>query len=340
MPRNHHLSLFFFFFVLVSGCTAATPEKNSINMLFYNFENLFDTQDDPSVNDEEFLPESEKHWTRSRFREKINRLSKVILASSGHEPPQIIGCCEIENRFVLEELTRRSALQKWDYQIIHKDSPDPRGIDVALLYRGACKPIAYAYYPLTDLNGKPIGTREILHASFLLQKNDTLHVLVMHWPSRSGGQTETEPKRVVAAQKAKQLVDSIQQKNKEAKIVLMGDLNDTPTDKSIAQTLRAKQADSPKTKGELVNISARWKGQGTVKYKQNWDIFDQFIVSDVLLKKQKWSVDQKASKVLDFDFLLEEDTRYPGKKPFRTYLGPNYHGGFSDHLPVLLKLVY
>ncbi|HKJ42301.1 MAG TPA: endonuclease/exonuclease/phosphatase family protein [Sunxiuqinia sp.] len=309
-----------------------------IHILFYNTENLFDTSDDPATEDEEFLPEGDRHWTNFRFHTKLNHISKVLLATAGFEPPEIIGLCEVENRGVLEQLAKNTALKNYSYRIIHKDSPDERGIDVGLLYRSdRIQALTYHYIPLLNANHEVEKTREILHAEFLLAGDDTLHVFFNHWPSRYRGQAETEADRMLAATTLREAVLKVLSHTPGARIVIMGDFNDQPKDESLKSGLLATKKDDHAVQDELINLSYNWK-QGTIKYRQTWSIFDQIIVSDGLLRNREWNTSAENAKVVDLPFLLEHDEKYQGKKLNRTYVGFNYHGGFSDHLPILLEL--
>ncbi len=269
--------LFIFFLLIIFYSNAIAQDQSSnINILFYNVENLFDITDDPNINDEEFLPSGDRHWTKKRFEHKLNQLSKVILASCDYEMPDIVGFCEVENRYVLEKLTQETALYQFDYQIIHKESPDERGIDVALIYKkDQLIPIKYNYIPLVKSNGKIDQTREILHATFQIEQ-DTLHVFFNHWPSRYNGQAGSEPLRILAAQTLKSEVDKLITETPDAQIVIMGDFNDEPQNKSIKEVLTV----NPISSNELINLSANWNG--TLKYQQNWQVFDQIIVSNEL----------------------------------------------------------
>ena len=300
---------------------------------------MFDIFDDPLTQDEEFLPKGERHWTEKRFDEKLNKIAKVVIASCEFSMPDVVGFCEIENRFVLEALTEQTPLSTFNYHIIHKDSPDERGIDVALIYRTErLTPIRYNYIPLLNSSGKPDATREILHASFLCGVEDTLHVFFNHWPSRYSGQAETEHLRILAAQTLKKEIDMVNDQDENAKIVIMGDFNDQPQNKSLKESLRGNNEDNSERGVELVNLSAAWSPSGTLKYQQSWQIFDQILVSDCLLQTQGLQTTAKNATIVRLPFLIENDTKYKGSRLYRTYLGYKYKGGFSDHLPIRLRM--
>jgi len=278
--------------------------------MFYNVENLFDTLDDSLKNDNEFLPNSIKKWTNSRWYKKTQKIAQVITAANY---PDIIGLCEVENRTVLEKLVTCKLLWKQNYEILHFESNDQRGIDVALIYKRE-KLILLSVKPiLVNLKGKR-NTRDILSVT-LANKRDTLALFVNHWPSRYGGRKKSAPKRLIAAQTLKQHMDSVRQNFLNRKILALGDYNDEKKDYSL----------------QLFNkyTNATFKNKGTIKYKGRWQTFDQFIFSN--------NFNYNAT-ILNYDFLLEEDHKFKGHKPYRTYSGPRYKNGFSDHLPILLKL--
>ncbi|MDX9882341.1 MAG: endonuclease [Prolixibacteraceae bacterium] len=309
-------------------------EETRYRILFYNVENLFDTEDHPFTNDDEFTPNGDRHWTNKKLEQKIDRLAKVVVAASGAwESPGIIGLCEIENLFVLEKLVGHPLLKKAQYRIIHKDSPDHRGIDVAFLYRkNVFFPENYSAIPITSERGDTIATREILHVSGKFQNEKVFHFLVNHWPSRYGGLMETDADRKRAAGHLKNAIRNIMKNDPDANIICMGDFNDQPQDESLSKVLNAF---SPKDSenAELINLSAEWDNlpTGTLKHQHEWAVFDQFIVSKNLLK-------DCAAGIFSPDFLLEKDPKYAGYRPFRTFNGFRYNGGFSDHLPIIIEI--
>ncbi len=310
-----------------------TVEKNFCKILFYNTENLFDAEDNPLANDDEFTPSGDRHWTSKKLEQKIDRLAKVIVAAGTWETPTIIGLCEVENLFVLEKLINHPLLKKSDYRIIHKDSPDHRGIDVALFYRkGLFFPENYSTIPIVDEKGDTVATREILHVSGNLQDKKTVHFFVNHWPSRYGGLMETDANRELAAALLKKSICALHEKEPDANIICMGDFNDQPWDDSLAKILGAAKPTDSGNNG-LVNLSWEWETlpTGTLKYQQEWNIFDQFIVSKNLQR-------DCSTTIFSESFLLEEDAKYTGCRPFRTFNGFQFHGGFSDHLPIILEM--
>jgi hypothetical protein len=307
--------------------------------MFYNVENLFDTTDDPLIKDEEFLPNGARRWTQFRFKAKLCSLAKVFVSTGSFEPPALIGLCEVENRFVLEQLVGEPALKRWNYKIIHKDSPDERGIDVAAIYRpDVFYPLTYRYFPPVPENEPAPRTREILYIMGVLAGADTVHLFVNHWPSRYGGLMETRGARQRAASRVASEINRLRQMYRDPLIIVTGDFNDQPDDFSLTGHLNASIL--PGTDPDrLYNLSHIWmkSGKGTLKHQSQWNIFDQFIVSGSLLGNSgKLYSNPGDAVILDLPFLLQPDERYLGMKLFRTYEGFRYTGGYSDHLPVLL----
>lgn len=310
--------------------------QNDFLVLFYNTENLFDCTHDSLKNDREFLPESVRGWHSGRYRHKIRNLAKVITAAGGWKAPDLVGLCEVENDKVMDDLTKYSPLKEQGYRYVMTDSPDERGIDVALMYqRGSFRLLGHRSVRVcfTDRRTKP--TRDILHATGTIITGDTLDVFVVHLPSRSGGEKESQPARVFAASRLKACIDTIMEVRTCPNILLIGDFNDTPSDRSVSRVLDAGAPGSDLVPFKLYNLMAG-NEKGTYKYQGSWSILDQFIVSgNLLLNRGKIRISKENVSVCDFPFLLEEDEKYGGKRPFRTYYGLKYIGGFSDHLPVL-----
>lgn len=334
-------SLSFIISVFLFLNISAQQNSNEFSILFYNVENMFDVKNDSLTNDDEFTPEGERHWTKRRLNKKLLNTSKVILSASGWSAPTLVALCEIENRYVLERLRKDSPLKSIPYKVIHKESPDSRGIDVALLYNDEqFYPLEYEYYPLTDKNGSIRNSREILYVSGIVGGVDTLHVFVNHWPSRYSGVMETRELRNGAARLLRQKIDLLFTKNTNSKIVVLGDFNDQPSDDSLVKYLRAKTNGDNLLSSELYNLSNEWLqlDYGTLKYQSQWFVFDQIIVSGGLLNTRKGIyAKQEWASICNLPFLSERDAKYGGEKPLRTYVGYKYNGGFSDHFPVLLK---
>lgn len=311
--------------------------KPEYSILFYNTENFFDCENDTALSDQEFQINAERNWTPKRFHLKTERLAKVIVAAGKWNAPVLVGLCEIENRDVLETLVKTDPISKFRYKIVQKDSPDPRGIDVALLYRpDLFHPIDFETIPVVDPGNKEFRTRDILKVVGLIGRTDTLTVFVNHWPSRYGGLMETQEKRLLAASTLRKAITEVLSANPKAKVVCMGDFNDTPADQSLEKILRAKNPGSA-DKVDLINLSRDWMTDEiqTIKSKYKWEVFDQFIVSKGFANATNGMVFKNA-EIFKGSFLLEKDIQYGGVKPKRTYLGFKYHNGFSDHLPVVL----
>jgi predicted extracellular nuclease len=330
-----------FFWLLFAGLAPAV-DAQPLRLMFYNVENFFDTDDDPAKNDNQFTPDGSYHWTRYKYTAKRNAIFKVIAGTGEWEPPAIVGLCEIENRTVLEDLITNTPLVKYPYRIVHKDSPDQRGIDVALLYRSdRVKYISGEFMRIRFPDNRK-RTRDILYARLLTQHKDTLHVFVNHWPSRSGGQRQSDPARIKAATILRNKVDSIFSVNPLANIVITGDLNDNFSDASVGKYLKALPDTAFSKPANLFNLTAFKTGEatGTIKYRGRWSVFDQIIVSGRLLQNSE-GIHTRVDlcRIFRADFLLENDAPYLGLKPFRTYVGRKYHGGFSDHLPVFVDFI-
>ncbi len=335
-------------FVILSLLWAASVtgivSQNSFRVMFYNVENLFDTKDDSLKDDNDFLPEGFMHWTPWKYWEKLRNITRVITAVGGMQSPALVGLCEVENDSVIFDLTKRSPLRAQEYAYIVSDSPDERGIDVALLYqRHQFKLLESREYEIRfgRRNNRP--TRNILHAVGNLINGDTLDVFVCHFPSRSDGERETEPLRIAAAALLREKTDSLFLTRKSAHILIMGDFNDHPDNKSLSRTLRAQRVSAlPNEKGLYNLFCHRMKERdfGSYKYQGRWEVLDQFIVSGkLLMESNSLCIKESEAHLFKAPFLLEEDVRYFGKRPFRTHLGPRYLGGFSDHLPVYTDLI-
>ncbi len=342
------LLILFFVLVIFSDLKSQILEeyefpRGDMRIMFYNVENLFDIYDDTLKIDEAFTPEGERHWNKGRFNKKLYNISKVITAIGQWELPEIVGLCEIENRFVLEQLINRTALKKFSYKIIHKESPDRRGIDVGFLYRkDKFKPISYEAINVTFPFAANKPTRDILYVKGYNNSNDTLHIFINHWPSRWGGQLETDRKRMFVASVVRKKVDSLFLADKNPNIIIMGDMNDYPDNKSVTEVLRAKHQYNEIEEEELYNLAyylQEEKGKGTHKYQGEWGVLDQIIISgSLLMQNNSINMTKDDAHVFEAPFLLEQDKHYVGSKTFRTYIGFKFHDGFSDHLPVYIDL--
>lgn len=309
--------------------TGEEPDLQGVSVVFYNVENLFDTQDDPRTNDNDFTPRGEYRWTRERYTTKCRHLAEAI-SWTGAELPWLIGLAEVEDRAVVEDLARTPPLDRGHYSIVHQDSPDERGIDVALLLReqGDGLELRSAEWLEVALAGD--RTRDVLYARLRLRGSDW-HVFVNHWPSRGGGQRETEPKRMAAAHVVRERVDRILAADPAARVLIMGDLNDGPTDRSVQKGLRASC--TVDVKADLFDLMCMDQpaGHGSHQYDGAWNYLDQFVVSRSVLR-------HVSSAQAHWDErLLFKHPKF-GLSPDKTYGGGRYQGGYSDHLPIVLEL--
>jgi endonuclease/exonuclease/phosphatase family metal-dependent hydrolase len=309
--------------------------------MFYNVENLFDTEDDKHKNDNEFLPDGKRNWTLGRYQNKLNNIARVISAAGENfDAPAIVGVCEVENDKVLTDLTKYSLLKKWKYRFVVTDSPDDRGIDVALLYqRDKFKYLAHDFLRLNFPYNPRKKTRDILHVSGITASRDTLDIFVCHFPSRRGGEDKSEPDRIYAASVVKNAADSIFRVRTNANIIIMGDFNDEPSNRSIRETLDAAPAVSNAKPQRLYNLFAHFekeRNKGSYKYGRAWNMLDQMIVSGNLLNsKQTFRVLPHTAAIFSRDYMLTEDKNRGGKRPKKTFNGNTHEGGYSDHLPII-----
>ena len=308
---------------LLLGSVPGKEQSDSLRLLFWNVENYFDWRaDSTSTSEQEFSSRGERHWTRKRFTAKSNAVAKSLLWVAGQEGglPDVIGLAEVENAFVLRRLLQETALQKLDYRVVHFDSPDPRGIDVALLYRASRLQLTGAKPCHLYQGDSLLRTRDILLAEFRDAAGTPLAVLVNHHPSKYGGAAVSEPRRALAVDRLKFLADSLLAEGTE-RIVAMGDFNDTPANPVY------KCLEPPFT-----NLAEPLyaKGRGTIKYEGVWELIDMIFVTEACRAGPM--------HIREIPFLMVPDKAYAGNKPLRTYSGPRYLGGVSDHCPVTCKI--
>lgn len=328
--------------VLFGQSTTNTIDKqNELLVVFYNVENFFDIYDDPLIIDEEFTPNGIKKWNISRLQNKANNIYKTLTAAGKWKSPAIIGLAEVENKTVLEILVQQTPLQKSGYDFIHFNSPDRRGIDVALLYRKdmfipeKTKAIRISF-PFDSL----LKTRDILFVNGRVFDSVPVNIFVNHWPSRYSGMQSSERNRIHVSSVLEKQIDSLFKIDRQSNVIVMGDFNDDPDNESIIKLLQPKNIFDNDTL--LWNLMSYEKTNfhGSLKYRSNWHIFDQIIVSRSLFDGTNGAiVDKKYASIFAPDFLLTEDLKYMGYKPFRTYIGPQYNGGFSDHLPIMINII-
>ncbi len=316
--------------------------QNTFRVLFYNVENLFDTEKSSKKDDSDFTPEGIKHWTAGRYHNKLNNISKVITSSGEWGTPALVGLCEVENDNVMNDLTKYSPLKKQEYKYIVTNCADRRGINVALMYqKDRFKYLEHKAYKIKFPKQPEKVTRDILHVSGQVQTGDTLDVFVCHFPSRRGGEQESEPGRIYAASFLKSKTDSLTRIRKNANIIIMGDFNDEPSNESMEKTLRAfplEKEIKPKCLYNLFYKYVKQNNTGSYKYKDQWNVLDQIIVSGNLIdRKQTFHVKPESAEIFNRDFLLTKDTQgNGGQRPKKTYNGSKHEGGFSDHLPVMV----
>ena len=302
-----------FIFLSLISFLPIIAENSSLRIISYNVENLFDTQHDTLKSDSSFLPEGMHHWTYHRYQTKIDRIAQVLVNIGGWESIPLVGLCEVENARCLRNLCYR--LSCFNYRYVHYDSPDERGVDVALLYDSTRISILNSQaIPLMLENDR---TRDILYVSALYEQQDTIHVMVCHLPSQLGGATNTDWKRQHAKSLLQSQIDSILLFQPSAKIVVMGDMNTLPQDDLNGMS--------------NLMLPIQNSGQGTHKYQGIWTCLDQFYVSHSLFS-------QSETTIYSPQWLLEEDAKYLDFKPRRTYVGYRYNDGYSDHLPIVLTI--
>ncbi|MXN92550.1 endonuclease/exonuclease/phosphatase family protein [Flavobacterium sp. Sd200] len=365
----------FLFIVLIGVLCNAQDKKFKVHTVaFYNVENLFDTHNDPKINDEEWLPDGRQHWTEEKYKKKLSNLAKVISQIGTTEnpgnSPVVIGVAEVENRGVLEDLIKEPLLAGKDYGIVHIDSPDKRGIDVGFLYQKKYfKPTSYKNFPLliydknalklkkkleedkaagkttdddeegvvinVDLEGRRYTRDQLLVTGYL--DGEEMSFIINHWPSRSGGEKVSAPFREAAAALNKKIIDSLYKVNPNAKVITMGDLNDGPYNNSVKGVLGAKAKKEDTKKGGLYNPMEEMsnKGIGTLAYRDAWDLFDQMIMTEPLIQKDYTSFRFWKAGVYNKTFMTQPSGAFKGY-PLRN---SNGNVGYSDHFPVYVYLI-
>ena len=305
-------------------CTAQEPEKDGILVMFWNLENFFDwTDQGTGESDREFSSMGERHWTRKKFYAKCDAISKTMMwmADRYGRMPDVAGFAEVENRRVLKMLLESTLLRKYGYEIVHFESGDRRGIDVALIYRTEVFDKVGESVRTPESEGEKMDTRDILTVK-LRRKSDgeNVNFIVNHHPSKFGGSKASEGRRTVVMKSLSELCDSLLKSPENAEIVAMGDFNDNPDGEQFALL-----------EGILVNKSGilHEEGEGTIRYEGRWDLIDMFFTSPDLAGRSEMHIER-------VPFLMMRERKHPGEKPFRTYSGPRYIGGVSDHCPIIL----
>lgn len=337
MNKIVFLASLFLFFLTHSS---AQSEHNVAIIGFYNVENLFDTENDPTINDEEFLPDGPYQWTPERYQQKLQNLSQAISAIAKDKGGVVVlGLSEIENRKVMEDLVNTDLLKSKNYGVVHHDSPDRRGVDVGLIYqKDRFRILGMKAYTL-QTEDTSFRTRDQLLVTGILDLTDTLHIIVNHWPSKRGGEKRSMPLRIAAAQLSRHIADSLMDSNPGAKVIIMGDLNDNPNAKSITEHLKAKGKAKETAPHDLFN--PMWQlfrdGIGSYAYRDAWDLIDMIIVSYGLLNPNPGTYKYSNVGIFHANFLITKTGSFTGY-PYRTYAGGAYQGGYSDHLPVYIIL--
>ncbi len=313
--------------LLLAPSAASSHEKtDTLLTVFWNLENFFDTTDGGTgESDTEFSPAGSRHWTAGRFRAKCDAVAKSLmwLGDRYGRMPDLVGLAEVENRVVLRRLLSSTLLRKYGYGIVHYDSGDRRGIDVAILYRQSQMSLQSSSLKTPGLEGESMATRDILQAEMRLRSGLSMHFCVNHHPSKFGGDEASAGRREAAMTALKELCDSLAAVTPDVPVVAMGDFNDTPDSSpfSIIDTVLVNKA------GPLHE-----KGEGTIRYEGKWDLIDMFLVSPRLDSCTRMEISR-------IPFLMKWERKHPGWKPFRTYSGPRYIGGVSDHCPVVLTIL-
>lgn len=337
-----------------SSCTARAqaPREGSracpYKVMFYNLENLFDTKDDPDTDDGEFTPHSPKKWDEKRYKSKLANMARVIhdVAAIDASYPVVVGVAEVENRGVLRDLAAQPQIAGANYRIVHYESPDARGIDVAFLYRASRFELEGSCAVRTVVPTLPhFKTRDIVTMWGRID-GEPFYFMVAHWPSRLGGQQASEFKRMAAAEQMRRMADSVRAANPAVKIVAMGDFNDDPTDASIAEGLGAVGKIKQLRDGDLFNpFEAIFRsGDGTLAYNGAWNLFDNIVVSDNLargsgstLRLCRAAGSKHYGTIFRPAYLLQSSGAYRGQ-PLRTFAGNRFLDGYSDHLPVFIQI--
>ena len=317
--------------LMCSGWTACGQEKGSRQyVVFWNLENYFDPFNDSLTLDDEFTPAGEKHWTWKKFLVKRNLIAKVLLSMRDRygDWPLAVGFAEVENRMVLRQLTEQTPLAKLGYGVVHRDSPDSRGIDVGFIYREEYMTVLEVEARAV-LTGRERPTRDILHVAAGLHlpggQPDTMHCFINHWPSKFGGEEYSRPFRQAASDTLRRVVEALMDSvsGELPPVIVMGDFNDTPDSPPVVSLQRGTGLLNP-------GLSLHERGEGTLKYNGRWELIDLFLINP--------SLKDARMEIYSHPLLLEEDEKFLGQKPFRTYYGPQWHGGASDHLPIVLLL--
>ena len=337
------------FILLLTAFAVTTVEaQQPYKVMFWNIENFFDTVDDPEVRDDEFTPDGVKAWNDAKYEKKLANVERVVfdIAAQDRIYPAVVGFSEVENRSVLEDIISTPKLAPASYRIVHYDSPEARGVDVAFLYRPDQFKLEGSFPVKADVPQLPnFRTRDILTMWGTIE-GEPFYFMVVHWPSRLGGKEASEFKRVALGEQMRRLADSVLMQNPKTKIVAMGDFNDDPTDPSMEEALGAKGDEKKLTEGDFFNPYYKMikAGMGTLAYGDAWNIFDNIVVTENLISAPKGELKLQKPKGSKFygaifraHYLFQKEGQYKGY-PLRTYVSNSFQGGYSDHLPVYIYI--
>ncbi len=320
----------------ITGCAQKKGGKY-ITVAFYNCENFFDPGNDPAKDDDDFTPGGKYHYTQKIYEQKLHNIASVIRHMNDDNGPAVLGMAEVENNIVLNDLVHESAIAGKGYKYEWFEGPDPRGINVALLYDPAVFKVLHSEPLPVNLSAidSRSKTRDILYVRGVLA-GDTVHLLVNHWPSRRGGADDSEPKRAIAAQTNKLFIAGIEHKYPGSKIIVMGDLNDNPDNNSITNVLGVQ---GDKTGASDNGFYDPWlglykRGEGTEAFQHSWNLFDQIILSGNFLKKNGHKLTYDRAEIFKPDFIIDKYKGHEGE-PHRSFAGTHWINGFSDHFPVI-----
>jgi endonuclease/exonuclease/phosphatase family metal-dependent hydrolase len=335
--------LIFTLLVFIFSYNIYSRQSDTISVAFWNLENLFDTVDDPNKNDEEFLPSGDREWTHDKLDTKLYNLSRIIRSMNNSNCPDILGVCEVEHQHLLDILVSKFFSDK-NYKIAYLESPDGRGIDNGLIYNSELFSLLFVKGDTVKLDDN-YPTRLVLYVGLLTKDKDTLHVYVNHWPSRRGGEVESEPNRIKAAETVRASVDKNFELNSQSKIIIIGDFNDEPINVSILNGLKATPFYCDTTRyigsqAELYNLSYPTfaDGLGSYKYRDDWNMLDQIMVSGAFINSENFYYVCNSFEVYKPGDMVTKLGKYEGT-PFPTFGGRTYLGGYSDHFPVVTKFI-
>jgi hypothetical protein len=318
-----------------------SQEKKYIGVAFYNLENFYDTLNDPNKDDDEFTPKGKNNYTPRVFLEKVEKLASVVSiigVDKANDGFAMMGCAEVENEDVLKALVNSPKLRDRHLKFVIFEGPDQRSIECGLIYNPTYFKVLDAKSLTVPVDSSERPTRDVLYVTGKLN-GEVVHVFVNHWPSRSGGESASRPKRKLAASVSRKVIDSLMAIDPLTKVIVMGDLNDDPIDESVTKVLGAKGKMSDVKKGELFNPWTNFykRGLGTMAYQDSWSLFDQIIISYGFLKSGNGKLQYREAEVFNRSFMIEKEGQYKGY-PKRSYSNGLWNEGYSDHYPTVIFL--